>query len=566
MRRTAGDQPLRASLRHTAMRVPKTFLHKHLLKLVLAGAVVLAIVFGAIFKHIQNEKERSLIFGLLASAGAEYERVEIAEAAQIAASARRVFQRKRSLFDEASAKHFEKSAQFFEIRCNQKHEADEIQWGARMDFPDARQKLEAMIATIEKSSDRTGPILAYANKALENVKRAELTHVRKDLDKEANKAKIAYLNGKIQEAKTLASRMVEKLNSLPEPMTKDFAPRIRAFADRVCRAEKILEKAKLLQEEAEKGGDFTAVIKEIEVLATQVSANEDFWVYQQLQKCLAQIRSQQRMVKEAQEALEGDGGKITQFAQAFAKTSKNMTFIPNSVNVKNLSFKVKCSEDTYTIYLQLQALAIQAGDYYYKVPLSGMAIPELELRSCSALAAVMRRAGLKPNAKSKPWIPVTKSSALPPAPMAILDESLDKEVCSLFILDRVYEVRQSSISEDQLRPAERFANAAKQLADAVEQGGKSAEEKEVCQAIAAVIRATYQPPQPNDFLPQSFCRRIVAQGYMQKHVPEVARQHQTLIESYSKEYQELTAKGAVMEKQRPGGSHNARKPPRVAFL
>jgi len=132
------------------------------------------------------------------------------------------------------------------------------------------------------------------------------------------------------------------------------------------------------------------------------------------------------------------------------------------------------------------------------------------------LAARMRKAGVAPGLFDE-WQVVEG----PSFPMAVAGGLyfVEGELC-----------RAETTMEESRRPVEEFTAAAGELAEAIR--ADEGVPLEFRQALVPVVECSFGKTDERDMLDPGFCRRIVAQGYLEERIPAIGQRHGRLLTRY----------------------------------
>jgi len=84
-----------------------------------------------------------------------------------------------------------------------------------------------------------------------------------------------------------------------------------------------------------------------------------------------------------------------------------------------------------------------------------------------------------------------------------------------------------------------FTKTARELRESIKKDESI--QSDLRQAFDATIAATFGETDPRDWLDPAFCRRIVAEGYIEENLPELGPGHRAILERYRAAYEKLSA-------------------------
>ncbi|MHC5057474.1 MAG: hypothetical protein ACYTKD_22595, partial [Planctomycetota bacterium] len=96
-----------------------------------------------------------------------------------------------------------------------------------------------------------------------------------------------------------------------------------------------------------------------------------------------------------------------------------------------------------------------------------------------------------------------------------------------------------------------FTKAARELRASIK--ADESIQSDLRQALDATLAATFGETDPRDWLDPAFCRRIVAEGYLERNIPELAQTHRDILARYRSAYQKLAAGYPVLSITRRDG-------------
>ncbi|MHC4250641.1 MAG: hypothetical protein ACYS9X_16060 [Planctomycetota bacterium] len=159
-----------------------------------------------------------------------------------------------------------------------------------------------------------------------------------------------------------------------------------------------------------------------------------------------------------------------------------------------------------------------------------------------ALARRMRAAGVEP-VPSGHWEMVEG----PSSPVALRWENRARARCVV-----EGEVGQARAEAGADRGAiDEFTKAARELRASIK--ADESIQSDLRQALDATLAATFGETDPRDWLDPAFCRRIVAEGYLERNIPELAQTHRDILTRYRSAYQKLAAGYPVLSITRRDG-------------
>jgi len=147
-----------------------------------------------------------------------------------------------------------------------------------------------------------------------------------------------------------------------------------------------------------------------------------------------------------------------------------------------------------------------------------------------ALAAEMRAAGVGP-APSGHW----EMLEGPSSPVALRWRNRASAHC---VVEGELATARVEAGADRAAIDE-FTKTARELRDSIK--ADESIQSDLRQAFDATIAATFGKTDPRDWLDPAFCRRIVAEGYIERNVPELAAGHLAILARYRAAYEKLSA-------------------------
>jgi hypothetical protein len=97
-----------------------------------------------------------------------------------------------------------------------------------------------------------------------------------------------------------------------------------------------------------------------------------------------------------------------------------------------------------------------------------------------------------------------------------------------------------------------FREAARELRESVK--ADESIQSDLRQALDATLAAAFGITDPRDWLDPAFCRRIIAEGYLERNIPELGAAHREILKRYREAYKKLAAGYPVLSIPRRDGS------------
>ncbi|MBN1809559.1 MAG: hypothetical protein JW909_10870 [Planctomycetes bacterium] len=540
--RTAGRRRGTRDVRRRGAMREQTFIQKHWWKLGLAIGVPLIVVIALVSNHAGNKQHRARTLEMLAGAEARFDEGNAGKAMEAAALVKRMVIQKPSAFGGGARQEIERRTGLLERLNGQEQQASAIVSGCRSDYDAAKKELGALLEAAGKEGERGKAVEAFIGEQIERVAAIQLEDCRQKVEKCLSRAAGLYESSQIRDAAAEAlpaTALVDGCSEeIREKLQKEYGEKIRKYSeslDAVNRAEKA-EKA------AEADGDYQKAEKEIAALAE--GAGADGILKSELEFVLYRVQGKVRAAREAESAGQTAAAQFERIGKIIADSSPRIKFDPASVDAARRSFELDVSGRKYGLTLSDDGntMAVQANGYYFLINARGTT--ETALLHCGALAQELAAGGAERNNLGNPWIPLAGVPS-PPGPGASRTQQNADGTVTIFVNGGSYDVRRQNPTVDATAASQAFEAAARPLAEALERA--EGEDAQIRAVVAAVVRAGMGQSRPNDYLSALFCRRVLADGYINRHLPKFAEQNKDLLSAYHEAYRNITKPLVVWE-------------------
>ena len=486
----------------------------------LLGVVIAVVAYVAmtVSENMARAKLIQEIDGMAAQAQAALQTGEIAEAGKHAAAATHLLKtasgplapEKRQTWEEAFQKIAAYQARLDEV-------AALLKAATPGTAAKAKEQLQRKKALLDPRSAETRPLLDKLDLALLEVTRREHEHLKAGLWRELEDAGKAFVGGDIEGAMRKAEQVSTQMaanEALKDPAALTRIDRMRQFGRKLAEAKAARAGAQ---------ADFTGALKKLDEMAAKLdlAPAEHKPVLAYLQKARKEVQEEEKVSKRFSPQ---ELSNLARIAQQLSHKDPGIAAgepqagrgVPLNYNGGSLNLEVERVKDETKLVLSAAGQRFRVSEKILDKH------PGLLLRTVQSLGKAMQVAKVT---GGETWL------ALEEAPFPAARRTADGQE-QVFYADKLYacDLHRPPVAEAEALQA--FQKAAEDLAQAVEADG--ATPMDVRQTLAVVVRGAYKKLDKNDFLPSEFCRKALADGYLEKNLPGSAQRLKAPLEHFQR--------------------------------
>ncbi|MCX7804678.1 MAG: hypothetical protein N3A38_05750, partial [Planctomycetota bacterium] len=539
----AGSRIGRAGRRFSrTVEGEQTFFRKHGLWILAAAGVLLLAGAGAAFVLMDRAKRREAIGIAVGNAESAYGKGKFEDAAKAANAAFAKLKAEGELLPADRRKAHQETIEAILADCKSLDEATASLRESK-DPAGVKKAIEEKLAEASKS-DRKKPLrealTELAKEADRRIEAARATRVKELLDS----ADRSYREGRFDEMEKALDEADSILASSPTQAADSVRLRIaeyRGYARMVREAEALFEKAR--QNDVEARDRLEKAFAEMAVTDEKKRPVRD-----RLQALVAKLppkKSPDDAEKpppfdvSAKESAEGDAiitdtSSLEQIGQVLARADYNISRY-EGVDRERQGIRMSLGGRQVIIRFVKDGITFEADGFRALLPCNPR---QMLLHISAPMVGILRMrdqlqtANLAPAAGGE-WRIAVKT---PFPEMAIVRE--DGDTATVFTRGRKYTAKLTQRDADEIQKANRaFVEAGSKLVEKIR--GDAGTPEEIREVIAKVAESMYKPADQEDFLPMSFCRELLADGYLERNLPGGAAKFRAELEAMRAAYAEL---------------------------